>query len=156
MARPGAEEGFGGQGKEDLQGDGRLLAPGPRERRTCQLGGVPGPQLLFSMTGLEVARSHLRRSWEGGAAPAAAAALGAGRLQMSLAPAPWAGAARHRCEPPAAGLWPPSCGGSCWQRGRGCWVLAVPGRNARLGRLGRTDGHATVRGEEVCDGLLPA
>lgn len=81
--------------------------PGSRERWTCQFGDVPSTQLLFSMTGLEVARSHLRRSWEGGAVPATAAALIAGRLQMSLALAPRAGAAWHRRDPFSCGASAP-------------------------------------------------
>lgn len=101
----------------------------------------------------EVAHSYLSTPWEGGAAPPAA--LGATCLQMSLAPAP-------RARPPSIAV-PPSCGASApelpWllvAEGQGLLGFGSASRNARLGGLGQMDGHCSVHGEEVCDGLLSA
>lgn len=70
------------EGRDDLQGGGRGMAglPGLCECWTCQLGGLPSPQLLFSGARLEGGHSHLRWPWEGGTAPTKAMCL-----QLSLA-----------------------------------------------------------------------
>lgn len=122
-----AEQGFGRQGK----GDGRAAAPGPWEQWACQFGGMPSPQLLLSVTGLEVADLHLCWSREDGTIPSRA-----GGLQMCLASAsPW---------PPGYGALP-----------RAQWQLLAEGQgllgfgSTRQKHVAGTDGwtrHGAWRG----------